>query len=311
MTHELPPPVDVYQPAHSVSFRQVSEEVGLASGSLPVFIHSDGDLSKDKIRESLLNELETRYWWFKKVWREKGMPSEQFILTVGDFRVEVFNFAQKLGDEEVDDLKKMANIQRQLGNRTDFRTILIDSDQPINKYTGESVNGEGDPSARIIKIFPNARRQIPHRIYETGNFLGTLVHEGSHQWVDINDVGLINKWIAELGWRVDIERTIQLPGGFPKSWFVDEPQRCINEYAAFAPNEDFCESLVAAVFARTRLDPQRLAFMDRELGTDKIDLEISDQIKVDRRDGENIVLPRVDEVSYYVKKIIPIVTINR
>jgi len=309
MTKERKPvAIPVYQRVEDIPVREVTVAEGnLDKTVVPLYLFSDtGVVDPVAVIDKLRAELSNRCWWLMPEWRDKGLPKEQLSVSSDRLKIEVFNFGTRLDDQEVEDFKAMASIYSQLRGEMEYTTILISDARSKNDYTGEALNGQGYPDARMIKIDPHAREKKPHRVYEVSNFLGTLIHEGAHPYVSgEHDVRILNSWTDEFGWHMS-SNALLTPGGFPQSQFVDEPDRTISDYAKFNPGEDFCESVVAAIFAPERLDLGRFNFLDRELGVTGVQMGNNDGIGVVRRSGNKIILPRLSEVAYYVKIMKPI-----
>jgi hypothetical protein len=309
MTKETKPAViPIYQRVENIPVREITVAEGNRDNTVvPIYLFSDtGLVDSAVVADKLRAELLSRFWWLMSEWKDKGLPREQLSVSSDRLKIEVFNFGEVMDDQEVEDFKSMVSIYSQLRGEMEYTTILISDIRSKNDYTGEALNGQGYPDARMIKIDPHTREKKPHRIYEVGNFLGTLIHEGAHPYVSgDHDVRIINSWAKEFGWHLS-NNAVLTPGGFPQSQFVDEPDRTISDYAKFNPDEDLCESVVAALFASARLDRGRFNFLDRELGVSGVQMGNNDSICVARRSKNQIILPRSGEVAYCVKIMKPI-----
>ncbi len=291
------------QHVDSIVLTRVPQEVGQKMGAIFVPGYGPNSHVSERMTSELRVKLKRRKWWLSDEWRNKGLPAEQVLIGIPQLGFDVYNYAERLTEKELEDFKQLASILSQLKRPVRFNTFLIDDQQTINPNSGDPLNGKGSGVLQVIVIEPNTRKPIPHRVFEVGNFLGTLVHEASHFLVDpASSKDLINKWEEEIGWE-RIPDEARTPGDFPKTYALNDPDRCITSYGQISSAEDFCDSLVAALFVRDRLDPQRLAFLDRELGTDNVNLNNFGQAVVTKRTKGMIRMPRIDQEFFYTANL--------
>lgn len=262
----------------------------------------DTDSSNKDIADSITQKLRDKYWWLRPKWQEKGLPAERIDVVSGNLSISVFNFDKPLSEDEIVSLRIMARIFSETTTaNNNFQTILLNDVQEVNNYTGEGAFGHGDPESGTFEVFPRARVEPNFRNLPISAFLGTIIHEQAHSIVEpVSSADIINAWIKKLNWRFDPEVVVKTEGGFPMSYFVDDPARCPSEYATFAPNEDFCESFVAALFAPKTLDPERLRFMEDNFRIGEIDLLRIDSVRVDRKSFPNYEMPKIDAIKFYL-----------
>lgn len=285
------------QSVSTVELTQVPEAIGWKIGAFPVENRSaENAIPTAKARRKLAKEMQAKYWWLDPTWQQKS-PVEQVLVGTPRVAFDIYNFSEKLTDEEVEKFRKTASIFSQLKRDTRLLSFLVSDEQSINPNNNKPLNGIASSSGTVV-IEPNARRQIPYGIEEIDNLTGTLVHEGGHFFVNSQKgLELLARWRAEMGWVDDVRHV-----GTPDSIGP------VSDYAKISSHEDFVDSLVAAVFARSRLDQKRLDFLDKELGTDRVELDRSDAVVV-RRTGAEIIIPKVNQVFYYSRR--PLGTFTR
>ena len=257
---------------------------------------------KEKSEEKLRQELIRENWWFQPEWREKNIPKEQVEITIGDKKLNIYNFAEPLTIEHLEKLERVIKESSQIKNGElldRVKYILINDARKKSPYVeNEEQNGFTYPNAQTIELNPPAIEFTPHRIKKVSNFEGTLIHEFSHNIVD-TDVELFNKWNEKFGWEI-IEQPIEkFPGGDPICYENEHPERCVSQYARLSPDEDIAESIVAALRDPKVLDPERLQFLKETLRLDKIDVVKAPEINIQRRSGKDIKLPQLESPVKY------------
>lgn len=289
-----------FQSLENVPLVQLPREAGEAEGAIRVAVFEGDTLRQtaDRLSQQIVN----KYWWLNPEWRKKGPPKERVDLTINDQTFSTFNFGSELSAGEIEALRLMVAVMSQIPNNYTFTNILINDEDKTNNYTGQNMLGEGYPEARAFEVSLRARKEQQFRGQPgVSAFLGTVLHESAHSFVNNGyDVSTINAWIKELNWRfIPAESTTRTVGGFPQSYLPDDPAKCVSEYAAFAPNEDFCESFVAALLFPERLDPDRLRFIEERFGIPGIDLGKSGLVDVQRKSYPDYEMPRIEEVRFY------------
>lgn len=225
-------------------------------------------------------------WQDKPYWAEKGTPKEQLDILFEGRKVEVANFSETaLSKEQLNSLRLIIGEFSKIKNGEVFdkvKSIYIDNVQPQDPETKEGMNGmsvENDDG--IIKLYPRALENIPHRVKGVSNFDGTLIHELTHALVNKE---IKDRWKTKFGWSVDtvkmnkLERSglkdkllntpqVDWENKFGKDvwekariWKIDKPQKCVTDYAKLGPNDDIAESMVAAMTTGD-LDSERLKFL--------------------------------------------------
>jgi hypothetical protein len=221
-------------------------------------------------------------------WSEKGVPREQFDVLFEGKKVEVANFSETaLSKEQLNSLRLIIGEFSRIKNGEVFdkvKSIFIDNIQLEDPETKVGVNGMSvEKDDGIIKLYPRALENIPHRVKGVSNFDGTLIHELTHALVDPETR---KRWKNKFGWKkneekeaklldklgelgISVEELYEMP---QKDWAklglwefirieeVDKPQRCVTDYAKLGPNDDIAESMVAAMTTGD-LDSERLKFL--------------------------------------------------
>ena len=240
--------------------------------------------------------LEIKYWFLNEYWRKKALR-EKFVFSLGTRSMELFNFGFSLDAPTLDrisrTLAEYASLQNGVFDRLKF--IIIDDNQLINPNTGEPMNGNGGQMDGAIKLYPNAFKNMNHRVVGVPNLEGTVIHELSHSI----SLDFRNAWKKKFGW-VDLENGGVLPGGAKQYHRVADPSRCVTRYAEVSADEDVCESMVAALKNPNVLDLERLHFIEESfsLGEHK-NSEIVEVQKID-----SPTLPEISQPIRY-KRVSP------
>lgn len=158
-----------------------------------------------------------------------------------------------------------------------FKYVFLKNEKSDTKLpTGEEMSGYGSTKTGLITIFPKGQELTSHRISEASNFQGTLIHELSHGFSS----ELFQSWQEKFGWILTEDKNKWAKGIYYEN---TQPEKCVNEYARTSPQEDFCESMVAAVLAPHKLDVERLEFFKENVfgdtnGNSKVRVEKKDKI---------------------------------
>ena len=76
-----------------------------------------------------------------------------------------------------------------------------------------------------------------------------------------------------------------------------ESNKCITKYAQFAPDEDFCESVVGLYANSSKLDSEKKKFLENNIFNKNQNITLSEIIK-----KEKVELPKLPEKIKYYKK---------
>lgn len=258
-------------------------------------ISARSDESQESVTKKLQDHLKAHCWWLQDYWREKGVPKEQFTITteVGD--IQIYNFSEVLTERHLQELEGLISFFTQASDQSplkEIRYILLDNNQPPNPNTGEEMNGYGAIKESAVKLYPRGQKFMPHRISRASNFEGTVIHELSHKF----SIPLRNDWSRTFGWKM-LESPVQLPGGAHQHYKCESPERCVSEYAKISPDEDLCESMVAAIKAPDTLDPERLAFIKEKIFGSSHQSTPSEIIKQNR-----VTIPSVKQPVVFQRK---------
>lgn len=262
--------------------RAVAEKPGETQGEL-----------EGRLREQLAREN----WWLQEYWRNKEIQ-EQIAIKLGDTEVSIYNFGAILDAEQVHSIEKALLSFANLSQGEVFKkihSILIDDIQKTNPRTGQDMNGYAGRD-KGIKLYPKVLEPAEHRVSGVSNLEGTVIHELSHNI----DIDIINKWRKEMGWK-DREVPEELPGGAYSYEYTEEPEKCVTEYARVSAEEDFCDSMVAALRSPEMLDPVRLAFIRKELLQEQ-EATVPEGSEIERRLGNQVIFPKLGAVRYKRKR---------
>lgn len=226
----------------------------------------------EKISSESLRRIQENRWWLWEYWERKGLPKEQVELDDGEHQITLYNYGEPIDRAHLDLINRILGIFSGIRGGlvfNDVRYILLDDVQGMNDKSGEPTNGYGPINSLAVTLYPNAFRPISNRVTDRiTNLEGTLAHELTHgipnQLIDGEMV--LNLWIKAVGWDMADERRV-LPGGAISIWKTDF-SKCVTDYAKSDPDEDICESMVAALFDPEKLDPNRLTTLQRTLPLD-------------------------------------------
>jgi len=253
--------------------------------------------TEEEAESEAKKELIRNNWWLRPEWQEKGNPQEQIDITAGDYKLSIFNFGQPLEQIRLNELENIIKNFQKFGLQEileKVKYILINNQGKINPNNGEEQLGEGvcgkDPS---ITIFNKALENTGHRVKGASNFEGTIMHELSHQ---INPE-IFRKWIQKFWHQLDEARPLSdTPNS--GSWFdPNDSEKCITDYAKLLPNEDLCDSMVAAIKNPDALNPEKLKFIRNNIlrETESKMQEIS----IIRKTGQDTQIPKLGtDINY-------------
>lgn len=286
-----------WEDVEDIELEEVSADEADEGDVISIIVHEEA--SKEEVEEKVRQRLVERCWWLKEHWRQKGLPTEQFVVNVGDKRVNLFNFGESLDERHLGELQGAIEDCASLdggeivGGKIEH--ILIDDEQPKNTRTGEDMNGYSSREERAVKLYPRALEPVEHRVKGVSNLEGTVIHELAHRV----SVDFRNRWSERFGWRM-LDTPEELPGGDMRYYKNDNPERCITEYAAIDPGEDICESVVGALRAHGQLDSERRDVIEKELLPDGQQEKLS--VSITKKEPDAIELPRISKVEYRTVK---------
>ena len=251
-------------------------------------------------------------WQDSPYWSDKGAPKEQFDITFSGRKIEMANFSEaKLTKDQLGDLEKIIAEFSQIKNGEVFdkiKSICVDNEQPTDPETGKGLNGMAvEKGDGIIKLYPRALEPIPHRVEGVSNFEGTVIHEFSHA-IALVEPEINDEWRKKFGWKKDekkieeiyelglmdeLKETPQKDWGaihpniwvLTRIWNVAEPRRCVTDYAKLGPEDDFAESMVAALRNPEVLDTRRRVFLKNRVLAD-VNEKTAAKVDVLKRLGE-------------------------
>jgi hypothetical protein len=291
-----------YQQLSAINIQQVSDTDPDFATAMEIY-DPEGELSHEQIEQRVRDELESKNWSLQPYWQEKGLPKEQINIELGNSKLEIFNFSNPLSDEQIETMKRVLSVLSQIKDGLilhDIDYILINNNENLDVKSGNPRNGVTSPNMRVIQLYPNALKSIPHRVAGVSNFEGTLIHEYGH--VLQNDQEFNREWREKHGWRFLSEEEHKQIDDHAHLYANDEPEKCPTEYARFSPGEDICESLVEAIKSPDLLDPERLKTL-QENWLKAIDYNPSVEVIANRKIADQISLPTIPEPLKYKVKI--------
>ena len=292
-TSEQQNQLPTYQKVEDIELR---EDEG---ADLEVWVR-DGEDPVAKARE----QLELNNWWLSARWQEKGLPQEQFVWQMGDKKVNIFNFGSSLLDQNIADFKTALD---SLAAKTNFGAdgldyILIDNEDKPHPYAnaqeGQLIRGASVVPQKAIVLFPTVINEKSYRDGQIGTNIsgiqGIIPHEMGHQF-EYKSAGANHDLVTNI-WHNDYGFGQFNPD--KRMFELTNPDETVSDYAKLNTSDDFCESLVAALYNPDRLkevSPKKLEFMQNViLKEGQVESAIS---KVD------VELPRLDSPTKYRKRV--------
>ncbi|MCK5084167.1 MAG: hypothetical protein KAQ64_00740 [Candidatus Pacebacteria bacterium] len=254
--------------------------------------------TNEEIEEAIKEELKKKYWWFNEKWTEKGLPEEQIKLRLDNTIIDTYNWGDNLNNEQIEKIKDTlilfcSNSKDTLENT---KYILINNTSGgKHKITGDELNGRS-PNGDFIELFPNALKDIGHRIKNVSNLEGTIIHELSHKI----RLEIRNKWKKKFGkdlsWN---EKKQKAEGGALIDWKPYDQFSCISDLACYDFDEDLCESMVGAMKNPSILDKNKMEFLKKNnLISDKNDRQ-NISIEINRLSENDIKMPNIESPIRY------------
>ena len=266
-----------------------------------IAVHYGSDGSIEDIRHFIEDwELKGKNWWLQDNYGQKGVPSEQITIKIGDRAIDIYSWRDKAltGDE----LKSIVNALGKFAVIADgkalenVRYILIDNDDKVNIKSGEKLNGYGAGSSKAITLYLNAFRPLYfHEMEGINNLDGTIIHELAHSLtgIVIGKDSLHNAWAEKFGWRF-LNKARQLKGGATSNYENDGA--VVSSYASSDPDEDFCDSLTAALLNEKILDKDGLRGRINFLREHILPAVDSSSLPVTIQRQDSVVVPRIGPV---------------
>lgn len=237
-----------------------------------IHLEVDDIANKKQVEDAARKALEKRYWFANPQW-ETEVLKERFGVELGNHRVEIFAFGANLQEN------LRTAIVRTLGcfynrlrdkSRWNLESVQILPRHDVNPKSGEQFRGMEFPDQRRLELYPAGMSDGRYRNGELPctELEGTLAHEITHV---VLEPTLAKAWESEeLGWIIDENVLIELPGGARTAYYNERPQECPTGYAGLKPDDDRADSVVAYLFASDRLSITRKRVLS-EIFTDDDD----------------------------------------
>lgn len=261
-------------------------------------INPKSGLTDPELKRKAWEEVRRTTWWLDEYWQTKGDPKEQLSIQVGGQNIELYNFGVELTPEQTAELQGiMVKFNRSAirGKLTGLQYILIDDNPKIDPKTNEPRRGSAFNEMSAIALYPRAVSNEPHRVPNVSNFAGTLSHEVGHI---LADTAFVEKWKRKFGWEELPDDEVKVIGDLRVTKRCAQPERLISSYAGFSPEEDICESLVAAINNPQALDPERLVFLQESWLADSPESG-GQQVTIAKKTGTEIQLPKSKQPIKY------------
>lgn len=287
------------QKIDDLSFEEVSSDT---SDSIEIKVYKDD--SEEIVLKKLKEKLVKENWWFQDEFKNEGFPKEQFIINGNQNEYSIYNFNENLSEEQKNSIIKGISFLENSNEISSLKdiTILIRKIEKINSNSQQPLYGSYYEGSKVINIHPRALKNEGYReIPEISGLEATIIHEFSHPIYDKIEQKLKEKW-SDFGWETTTEEEQKNENMYaikPK-----ESNKCITKYAQFAPDEDFCESIVALYAKSLKLDSEKKMFLESKIFNEIENLSLAQMIK-----KEKIELPRLPENIKFHKKEVPKISI--
>lgn len=292
-------PEQIYEDINFIVFQRIEETDPEYTSSIKIF-NPNNRLSTEELEQKAREEVKSKKWWLNEYWQSKGDPKEQLSIKSGNLNFELYNFWEPLSPEQESELESILGSfgNSEVGGKlTELNYILIDNNPIQDPKTNEPRRGYSFNQMKTIVLYPRAMSEEPHRIASTSSFAGTLSHEIGHILANSD---FVEEWKRRFGWVRLEDGEVKTVGDFTALYKNEQPDRLVSDYAKFTPEEDICESLVAAINNPEVLDPERLAFL-REHWLKEKEEEKSTVFLVRKTESE-IEVPKVEQpVKYGVR----------
>lgn len=241
-----------FQDINSLNFSEIQAE----ENEICDVVHVSKYLNKDEREEHICNKLKNKYWWFADKWIEKGLPKEQIKVKLDEIEIEIFNWYEDLSEKQIEEITNMLKLfYKNCGEELKNTKYILINNQSGGKHEiiGDEMNGRS-PQEDYIELYPNALKDIDHRVDKVSNLEGTIIHELSHKI----SLEIINSWKIKFGKECD---NLKAKGGANLHWQSNEPSSCVTDLARSHYSEDLCESMVAALKNPAILDQEKMKFL--------------------------------------------------
>lgn len=287
------------QKIDDLSFEEVSPDT---SDSIEVKTYKDDseEIVLKKLKEKLIKEN----WWFQDEFKNEGFPKEQFIINGNQNEYSIYNFNENLSEEQKNSIIKGISFLENSNEISSLKdiTILIRKIEKINSNSQQPLYGSYYEGSKVINIHPRALKNEGYReIPEISGLEATIIHEFSHPIYDKIEQKLKEEW-SNFGWEATTEEERENENMYaikPK-----ESNKCITKYAQFAPDEDFCESVVGLYAKSFKLDSEKKTFLESNIFNEIKNIPLAQIIK-----KEKVELPKLPKNIKFHKKEVPKISI--
>ncbi len=214
-------------------------------------------------REQLIPK---RDWRKVNYWRAKGKPSYiGKIETPCGSKVELFAW-NKISKSKIETLRKCIYLlPSELVLPTKY--LLFDIKDAPNPYSlSELCTGYRRQFEMSIQFYPYSyiTKGYYKGLSKVPIWQGTIIHEFAHNQDFYPEI--MNAWIKEFGWvKIDKPRIIYTSNKFriKVEYKCIKKEMLVTKYAGYKPEEDFAESMVAALLCPERLNRKKFMFIQR------------------------------------------------
>ena len=240
----------------------------------PGLLYVRGD-TEEALRANAQLAAAKSCWWLGKKMKDRDVPRTQVVFEFSsDLSITLYAYADLPLNEG-----QLAGVSRALtwyatvagGEQVlqKIKWIVLTDNEIVNVKSGGFQRAETFFNQSVtfftrVGSSTESYERIPQT--DVSMIEAVTLHEYAHAIMDqyAFDRTLREDWKRQFAWKY-LDEPKKLAGGMEVMYACDEPERCINEYARSDPSEDFCESLVAAVYAPQSLDPIRLQMLQERI----------------------------------------------
>lgn len=226
-------------------------------------LHVSDPSDEDEIRKGVQQELLSEFWFLDKNIRREQLIGRYGVVLGDGVEVDVYNFQkgfdkQKLG-LVAGTLARFFNSLKDK-NLWNLESVQIRSGDTMNRKSGEPFRGLEHPRQKRFELFPASFAQGIYRNTLACTWAeGATVHETTHVVLESYLASLWNN--PDLGWEYLHNLLLVLPGGYESRHYNRNYPNLPTDYAAYQPDDDRAESVVAYLFDPGRLNEPRRRIM--------------------------------------------------
>ncbi len=189
-------------------------------------------------------------WFARPSFTDLTLKSKHRIELGPNTGVELFGFGEEA--LQTDQINKTAGalaiFYAALKDTSDMavRTVQVMPKDEHNAKNNQPIRGRESPAEGRFELFPASFADGLYRGHIDCTWLeGAVWHESTHVSLEPKLLKLWNNHSQELGWAIEDDVLIELPGGHVTCTYNRDPIQCPTEYASLQQDDDRADSVVA------------------------------------------------------------------